>query len=66
MTLISASVLLLLAVSGTYVEPYRSPFGQVILVTLLSAYVATLIWMRHMASGRPVPRFLDTRSAGAR
>ncbi len=58
-TLISASVLVILAVSGSYVEPYRSPLGQVILLTLLSAYVATLIWMRRMATGRPLPRFLN-------
>ena len=60
-TLISASVLVILAVSGTYVEPYRSPLGQLILVALLSAYVATLIWMRRMAMGRPLPRFLEPR-----
>lgn len=65
-TLISAGVLVILAVSGTYVEPYRSPFGQVILVVLLSAYVATLVWMRQMAIGRPLPRFLDHQPSGAR
>ena len=58
-TLISAGVLVILAVSGTYVAPYRSPLGQVILVGLLSAYVATLIWMKRMAMGRDLPRFLD-------
>ena len=57
-TVISVGVLIVLAVSGTYVEPYRGPVGQVILVVLLSAYVATLIWMRQMANGRPLPRFL--------
>lgn len=57
-TLISVSVLVVLALSGTYVEPYRSPLGQVILLSLLSAYVATLVWMKHMASGRALPRFL--------
>ncbi len=57
-TLISAGVLMILAVSGTYVAPYRSPLGQVILVGLLSAYVATLIWMKKMAMGRALPRFL--------
>jgi Flp pilus assembly protein TadB len=61
-TLISVSVLVVLALSGTYVEPYRTPIGQVILVVLLSAYVATLIWMRRMANGRPPPRFLGARS----
>jgi Flp pilus assembly protein TadB len=61
-TLISASVLIVLALSGSYVEPYRSPIGQLILVVLLSAYVGTLIWMRQMANGKPLPRFLDARS----
>lgn len=67
-TLISASVLVVLALSGSYVEPYSSPVGQVILVVLLSAYVATLIWMRRMATGKPLPRFLDAQpdSAAAR
>lgn len=60
-TLISASVLVVLALSGQYVEPYASPIGQVILVVLLSAYVATLIWMRQMAIGKPLPRFLKPR-----
>ena len=59
-TVISASVLVVLALSGTYVEPYRTPVGQVLLVLLLSAYVATLIWMRRMAAGKPLPRFLAT------
>ncbi len=62
-TLISLGVLVILAVSGTYVEPYQSPFGQVILVTLLAAYVATLVWMKHMAMGRAMPRFLSPVSA---
>jgi Flp pilus assembly protein TadB len=61
-TVISASVLVVLALSGTYVEPYRTPVGQVLLVLLLSAYVATLLWMRRMAAGKPLPRFLATRA----
>ncbi len=59
-TLISVGVLVVLAISGTYVEPYRSPLGQIILVLLLAAYVATLVWMKRMAIGRPMPRFLAT------
>ena len=57
-TLISVAVLVVLAISGSYVAPYRSPLGQVILVILLTAYVATLVWMRRMATGQPPPRFL--------
>lgn len=62
-TIISASVLVVLAVSGTYVEPYRSPLGQVILVGLLAAYVGLLVWMKRMAIGRELPRFLGARVA---
>lgn len=58
-TLISIGVLVILAVSGTYVRPYQSPLGQVILLVLLSAYVATLVWMKRMAIGRTMPRFLS-------
>ena len=65
-TLISASVLIVLALSGTYVEPYQSPLGQVILAGLLSAYVATLVWMKRMATGRALPRVLTTERGGAR
>lgn len=61
-TLISASALSILAVSGDYVEPYSTPLGQIILLLLLAAYVATLVWMRQMAIGKPLPRFLSVRS----
>lgn len=65
-TIISVSVLVILALSGTYVAPYRSAFGQVVLLTLLAAYVATLIWMKRMAMGRNLPRFLTPAGDGAR
>jgi len=65
-TLISASVLVILAVSGQYVEPYRSPLGQVVLVVLLSAYVATLVWMRRMTIGRTTPRILHSSAEAVR
>ena len=65
-TLISAAALVVLAVSGTYVDPYRSALGQAVLVLLLSAYVATLLWMRHMAEGQAPPRFLGTAQGSTR
>jgi len=64
-TFITLGVLALLALNRTYVEPYTSPLGQALLAVLLSAYVATLLWMRQMTSGRPTPRFLTaTRAPG--
>ncbi|WP_257429773.1 type II secretion system F family protein [Nocardioides carbamazepini] len=59
-TLISSSVLIVLALSGSYVAPYRSALGQIVLLALLTGYVATLIWMRTMTNGRPIPRLLTT------
>jgi tight adherence protein B len=57
-TLITIGVLVVLALTGSYIDPYRSPLGQLILVVLLALYVATLVWMRRMAAGAPLPRFL--------
>jgi hypothetical protein len=57
-TLITVGVLAVLALTGRYVEPYRTPLGQLLLLVLLALYVATLLWMRRMAAGQPLPRFL--------
>lgn len=57
-TIISASVLVVLALTGSYVAPYASPLGQIILALLLTAYIATLLWMRRMAEGRRIPRII--------
>jgi hypothetical protein len=57
-TLITITVLAVLALTGSYVAPYRTAFGQLLLAVLLGAYVATLVWMRRMAVAAPLPRFL--------
>ena len=63
----SLTVLVVLAVTGDYVAPYGSPAGQVILLVLLTAYAAALLWMKQMAQGQPFPRFLGPQArAGAR
>jgi len=62
-TFITLGVLTLLAFNRTYMEPYTSPLGQLLLAALLSAYVAALLWMRQMTAGKPTPRFL-TAPAG--
>jgi tight adherence protein B len=67
-TLITIGVLAVLALTGSYITPYSTPFGQMILVLLLSSYVATLVWMRRMATGKPLPRFIGSsarQEAGA-
>jgi len=66
-TLFSMGVLLILAFTGDYIAPYGTPIGQVVLVVLLLAYAGGLLWLRKMAEGKPLPRFLGpTARAGAR
>ena len=57
-TFITLGVLVLLALNRTYVQPYTSASGQVLLAVLLTAYVGALLWMRQMTIGRPTARFL--------
>lgn len=66
-TMFSAGVLVWLAFTGDYIAPYGTPLGQVLLVGLLTAYAAGLLWMRKMTEGKPLPRFLGpVAKAGAR
>jgi Flp pilus assembly protein TadB len=65
-TLISVGVLVVLSMSGSYVQPYQSPLGQIVLVSLLAAYIATLLWMKRMAIGQASPRFLTPAPASVR
>ncbi|MFE5291407.1 type II secretion system F family protein [Isoptericola sp. NPDC056618] len=63
-TAISASVLVVLSLASTYTQNYRTPVGQLVLVLLLAAYVATLVWMKRMAAGKPWPRILIPTADG--
>lgn len=62
-TIITTGVLILLALNGSYVAPYGTGFGQVILLVLLSAYAGVLVWMRSMAKGSKPPRFVGASVA---
>ena len=64
-TLITVAVLLVLALTGDYVQPYGTPLGQLLLTTLLALYVLTLVWMRRMTAGPPLPRFIGARTGRA-
>ncbi|WP_131103420.1 type II secretion system F family protein [Ornithinimicrobium sufpigmenti] len=57
---ITLSVLVFLSLSGDYIAPYGTPIGQVLLGTFLAMYVGMLIWLRKMAQGKPMPRFIGT------
>lgn len=59
---ITVIVLSAMAFNGSYIAPYGSGIGQVLLVVLLSCYVGALLWMRRMSQGEPIPRFLTART----
>lgn len=54
------------AFSGSYVEPYNTLTGQLVLAFVAVAFVLVKIWMRRMAVLQPAPRFLSPadRSGG--
>ena len=57
-TIITAVVLVGLFLTGTYVAPYKTGVGQLILLLLLGAYAAVLVWMKKIAAGPDPLRFL--------
>ncbi len=61
-TLITVGVLVVMALTGDYVAPYRTGPGQLVLALMLAAYAGVLVWMRRMAAGRPLPRFIGERA----
>ena len=66
-TIITACVLGVLALTGDYIQPYSTPIGQLLITLFLAAYVGLLVLMRNMSKGTPLPRFMgaDARE-GAR
>lgn len=61
-TIISAAVLGGLAfLGGDYLDPYRSPVGQILLVVLVAGYLAGLVWLKRIAAGTPPTRSLGER-----
>ena len=61
-TIITVGVLGVLAFTGSYVAPYKTPVGQVILAMLLAAYVGVLVWMKRMSAGSSLPRFIGQKA----
>ena len=61
-TIITAVVLVGLFLTGTYVAPYKTGIGQFILLALLVAYAAVLVWMKKIASGPAPLRFLGDKA----
>lgn len=63
-TAVALVTVAIIAVFGrSYLAPYATPMGQIVLVAILAGYVALLLLMRQMATSAPAPRLLPP-SAG--
>lgn len=61
-TIITACVLGVLALTGDYIQPYSTPIGQLLITLFLAAYVGLLVLMRNMSKGTPLPRFMGAEA----
>jgi len=65
-TLITLGVLAFGALNGTYLAPYRTLLGQLVLAGITVGFVGALAWMRALTLSRPEPRFLRSRDIPTR
>ncbi|MFI6688397.1 type II secretion system F family protein [Streptomyces sp. NPDC050485] len=59
-TVFCLSIFGITAFSGSYVEPYNTVMGQIVLAFVGVAFVLVKIWMRRMAVIEAAPRFLSS------
>lgn len=57
-TIISLVTIGGMVLTGQYIEPYKTPSGQIVALVLLGLYTLCLLWMRKISLGKPIPRFL--------
>ena len=59
-TLITLGVVAVGALNGTYLRPYGTVLGQLVLACIALGFVACLAWMRALTLTSPAPRLLTT------
>ncbi|HZO66248.1 MAG TPA: hypothetical protein VFB74_14690 [Kribbellaceae bacterium] len=59
MTLLTLATIGLGALNPTYVRPYQTGLGQLVLLGLGAMFVALLVWIRQLTAPVQVPRFLN-------
>lgn len=57
-TIVTLIALGFMAFNSTYIEPYGTAIGQIVLIVLLSCYVLCLLWMRQITKPQPLPRIM--------
>lgn len=62
-TLITLGVVALGALNRTYLAPYGTPLGQLVLLGVTGMFVGSLAWMRALTLSAPQPRLLARTSS---
>ena len=65
-TLITVAVLAIGMWNGTYLRPYGTALGQLVLLALAAAFVGALAWMRALTLTPAAPRLLGPTRPGRR
>ena len=63
-TFITLGVLAVGSLNTDYIRPYGDALGQLVLASLLTAYVGALLWLRSFSFGTEEPRFLSSSNGG--
>jgi len=58
--------LVVLLVNKTYMKPYHTPVGQIVLACCVAACAGLLVWMRRLNTTRRPPRLLAPMPSGRR
>ena len=61
-TLITLGVVAVGALNQTYLAPYGTPLGQLVLLAVTAMFVGSLTWMRALTLSAPQPRLLNRTS----
>jgi tight adherence protein B len=64
-TLITLGVVAAGALNGTYLRPYGTALGQLVLAGIALGFIGSLAWMRALTVSTPAPRFLVETPAAA-
>jgi tight adherence protein B len=65
-TVISIAVLGYMFLNGSYIQPYTTALGQVILLVLGAVYVGILVWMRSMSKPPKTARIMVSAEGATR
>ncbi|MEW1913822.1 type II secretion system F family protein [Kitasatospora sp. NPDC085895] len=69
-SIITASVIIGFSFNRSYIAPYNTPIGMVVLLALLAAVAGLFVWINRLGTTRPLPGFLQdaptTAGAGPR